>query len=246
MELPSLPVQLVIETAGVLREVDVNIQVPDATVGDLIDALGYRAGDGAAGVVADGRSLQAYLALSEAGLHDGSLVRLGARHAEPVAGPVRGLVLSVVGGVDAGRRVGLRPGRTVIGREHTCEVTLSSSTVSSRHCVVELDHLGEVTVEDLGSKNGTWVGSDRVAAPCALSAGEILQVGAVQLMVSDAGRDDRPVLLRARGPVGTLLLTGRLGLCPLRTSQRSRFPNRWVTHRRSSRFRGFRCSRHSR
>lgn len=70
-------VQLVIETAGVARDVDVNVQVPDATVGDLLEALGYPAGDGVAGIVVDGRLLQAYLALTETGLHDGAVVRLG-------------------------------------------------------------------------------------------------------------------------------------------------------------------------
>jgi hypothetical protein len=37
-------VQLVIETAGVVGDVDVNVQVPDATVGDLFEALGHRTG----------------------------------------------------------------------------------------------------------------------------------------------------------------------------------------------------------
>lgn len=191
-------VQLVIETAGVARDVDVNVQVPDATVGDLLEALGYPAGDGVAGIVVDGRLLQAYLALTETGLHDGAVVRLGPDREGASSVPVRGPVLAVVGGVDAGRRIPLCPGRTLIGRDDTCDVTLSSSAVSSRHCVLEVDHLGEVVVEDLGSKNGTWIGSEMVRDRHTLSPGQIMQLGAMRLVLLEREPHDRPALLGAQ------------------------------------------------
>lgn len=198
--------QLVIDTAGVVREVDVNVQVPDATVGDLLDALGCPAGDGGAGIVVDGRFLQAYLALAETGLHDGAVVRVGvavgAGGERAPTGPVGGPVLAVVGGVDAGRRIGLCPGRTVIGRDAGCEVTLVSPAVSSRHCVVDVEHPGTVVVEDLESKNGVWVGGERVRDRRPVSPGEIILVGAAQLTVLERECRDRPVLLGARRGAG--------------------------------------------
>ncbi|MGH3772440.1 MAG: hypothetical protein ACRDRW_13770 [Pseudonocardiaceae bacterium] len=104
--------QLVIDTAGVIREVDVNVQVPDATVGDLLEALGCRVGEG---IVVDDRFLQAYLALAETRLHDSAVVWVGAGRERVPTSPARGPVSAVVGGVDAGQRVELRPGRTVVG-----------------------------------------------------------------------------------------------------------------------------------
>jgi len=195
-------VQLVIETAGVVRDVDVNVQVPDATVGDLLEALGHRADDGVAGIVVEGRFLQAYLALTETGLHDGAVVRPGVGHERPSIDPIRGPILAVVGGVDAGLLVGLRPGRTLIGRADTCDVTLTSSTVSARHCVVEVDPLGGVVIEDLGSRNGTWIGSEPVRGRRKVSPGEIILLGAVHLTLLERERDDRPALLGAQRTAG--------------------------------------------
>lgn len=191
--------QLVIDTAGVVRDVDVNVQVPDATVGDLLEALGYRVSDGAAGIVVDGRFLQAYLALTEAGLHDGAVVRLEAGRERSAT--VRGPVLAVVGGVDAGRRLVLPPGRTVIGRDTACDMTLAGSAVSAQHCVLDVASPGHVTVADLESKNGTWIGGERVRDPRPVPLGEILLVGAVRLMLLDE-RLDRPALLGAQRSAG--------------------------------------------
>ena len=193
--------QLVIDIAGVVREVDVNVQVPDATVGDLLEALGCRAGDGVAGIVVEG-FLQDYLALSESGLHDGAVVRVGAGRERVSTGPGGGPVLAVVGGVDAGRRVALRPGRTVIGRDDGCDVRLASPTVSSRHCVLDVEDLGRMVVEDLESKNGTWVGGEMVRERRAVAPGEVILVGALQLTVVEHEHNDHPVLLGAQRSVG--------------------------------------------
>jgi DNA segregation ATPase FtsK/SpoIIIE, S-DNA-T family len=195
-------VQLVVETAGVVRDVDVNVQVPDATVGDLLEALGCRAGDDVAGIVVDGRFLQAYLALTETGLHDGAVIRVGSGRKRAPIDPVGGPVLAVVGGVNAGWRIGLRPGRTVIGRDDSCDVTLVSPAVSSRHCVVDVDHLEGVIVEDLESKNGTWIGSQRVRNRRTVSPGEVILVGTVQLTLLKPERDDRPALLGTQQSAG--------------------------------------------
>ena len=186
-------VQLVIETAGSARDVDVNVQVPDATVGDLLEALGHRGTDGARGISVDGRFLQTYLTLAEAGLYDGAVIRLAPGASKPVSAVIRdGPVLAVVAGIEAGHRVRLPPGRVVIGRDPACDMTLDSSTVSARHCVVEVDQLGRITVEDLSSRNGTWVDDEAVAGSRVLAPGVILRLGAVHLTLFDRERDDQP------------------------------------------------------
>ncbi|MCA1676615.1 MAG: FHA domain-containing protein, partial [Actinobacteria bacterium] len=185
--------QLVIETAGSARDVDVNVQVPDATVADLLEALGQGGTDGTRGIAVDGRFLQGYLTLGEAGLHDGAVIRLGPSASTPVGAVVRDVpVLAVVAGVDAGHRVPLRPGQVVIGRDPACDVTFDSSTVSARHCAIEVDQLGRITVEDLSSRNGTWVDDAAVAGSRVLVPGEILRLGAVHLTLFEREHDDRP------------------------------------------------------
>ena len=76
----------------------------------------------------------------------------------------------------AGRRVPLRPGEHVIGRDADVALRLDSSTVSRRHAriVVALD--GAV-VDDCESKNGTFRGSERVTSATRLADGDVIRIG---------------------------------------------------------------------
>lgn len=63
-----------------------------------------------------------------------------------------------------------------IGRSTSCEVQLTSGLVSRRHARLTLSQLG-VSVEDLGSRNGIYVNSVRVAGSVRLKPGDRLSVG---------------------------------------------------------------------
>jgi S-DNA-T family DNA segregation ATPase FtsK/SpoIIIE len=201
--------QLVLEGAGQLRDIDVNVQVPDATIADLLDALGDRATAGARGIVVNGQFLRGNLGLAQAGLHDGAVVRLVAGpSSRPSATVSGGPALAVVAGVDAGHRSSVWPGRTmVIGRDAGCHIVLSGSSVSARHCAVDIDHLGRVIVQDLQSHNGTWIDDEPVREPRILPPGATLRLGAVHLTLSDREPDDRSVvheLARQHGTSGSV------------------------------------------
>jgi DNA-binding NtrC family response regulator len=59
------------------------------------------------------------------------------------------------------RRVGLSKERLVVGSSTTADLVVHDATVSSRHCALSV--LGDgVAIEDLGSLNGTFVGSARI------------------------------------------------------------------------------------
>lgn len=49
-----------------------------------------------------------------------------------------------------------------LGRAPTSDIVLSDSSVSSRHAEVTLES-GGIRIEDLGSKNGTWLGGQQLA-----------------------------------------------------------------------------------
>ncbi len=72
----------------------------------------------------------------------------------------------------------LREGRTVVGRDRSAEVFLDDSTVSRRHARLVVDG-PNVTIEDLGSKNGTFVSGRKVEGVAALKDGDEIQVGSV-------------------------------------------------------------------
>jgi DNA-binding winged helix-turn-helix (wHTH) protein len=74
----------------------------------------------------------------------------------------------------------LAEGENVIGRDPRCDVWLDVPGVSRRHARVLVS--GDVvTVEDLGSKNGTYVADTPVVEPRPLHDGEMLQVGPVDV-----------------------------------------------------------------
>jgi serine phosphatase RsbU (regulator of sigma subunit) len=64
-----------------------------------------------------------------------------------------------------------------LGRSAPAEVILEGSTVSRRHCRLEL--LGDsIVLSDLGSTNGTYVNSERISAPIVLEDGVRITIGA--------------------------------------------------------------------
>jgi hypothetical protein len=64
----------------------------------------------------------------------------------------------------------LRPGEHVLGRSEEAQVRLDAPGVSRRHARVVVTDDG-ATIEDLASKNGTFVGEQRLAGPTALHDG---------------------------------------------------------------------------
>ena len=80
----------------------------------------------------------------------------------------------------AGEEVALRDGENVIGREEDAAVWIESASVSRRHARIVVSG-GQATLEDLGSKNGTFVRGQRITAAVVLANGEQILVGVVPL-----------------------------------------------------------------
>jgi pSer/pThr/pTyr-binding forkhead associated (FHA) protein len=70
----------------------------------------------------------------------------------------------------------LRDGVHVVGRDSAADVALDAGTVSRRHARIAV-HGGHATVEDLGSKNGTFVGEQRVTGVRPLRDGDEIRIG---------------------------------------------------------------------
>lgn len=74
--------------------------------------------------------------------------------------------------------VALLPGENIIGREGDGIIQVKSSTVSRRHARLTLDAAGGI-VEDLGSKNGTYVNDRRIEGPTPIADGDRIRVGSL-------------------------------------------------------------------
>ena len=69
-------------------------------------------------------------------------------------------------------------GPNLVGRDRGCGVWVDSATLSRRHARIVVTE-GKTTVEDLGSKNGTFVNGQQVTHPVALEDNDELQLGSV-------------------------------------------------------------------
>jgi DNA-binding winged helix-turn-helix (wHTH) protein len=77
----------------------------------------------------------------------------------------------------------LDEGEYVLGRDPNVEVYLEAPKVSRRHARITIA-ASRATIEDLGSKNGTFVGDQRVDGSRAIGHGDVITVGSVKLTVT--------------------------------------------------------------
>ena len=106
----------------------------------------------------------------------GYAFRLGNSSAAPAAlldgAAPRGWLM---GGV---AEVALFAGGNVLGREGSGVILLQSSTISRRHARLTIEGRNAV-IEDLGSKNGTYVNDRRVTAPTPVVEGDHVRIGSL-------------------------------------------------------------------
>ena len=93
----------------------------------------------------------------------------------------RRLSLAILDGPDAGQVFRIEKPRITIGRSGA-DLTLNDNESSRQHAAVEIRDMA-ITVQDLGSTNGTLVGGDKITEPVELANQGEFQVGATTLML---------------------------------------------------------------
>ena len=110
--------------------------------------------------------------------------------AEPPAPPDPALRLVVTDGPNVGQTFRLRRSELTIGREEGSDIKLDDLTVSHNHALVRR-HGEVITIEDLRSTNGTTVNGAVISRPVPIAPGDLIMVGAVELLVDDYQTDQR-------------------------------------------------------
>ena len=87
-------------------------------------------------------------------------------------------ILTVKAGADVGRRIECTS-TAVLGRLEG-DIIIDDVEVSRRHATIRVVD-GALTVEDLGSRNGTKVNGSRIGGPTGISVGDVIEVGDTQL-----------------------------------------------------------------
>ena len=85
-------------------------------------------------------------------------------------------VLKVVGGKNDGRQIKISVPEFVIGRGDKAHLKPSSELISRMHCAIRLKD-GKVEIEDLGSRNGSFVNNEQLTGPYVAKSGDRLRVG---------------------------------------------------------------------
>src|SRR5689334_6887645 len=69
----------------------------------------------------------------------------------------------------------------VVGRGSEADLQLDDESVSRRHALFRVGEDELASVDDLGSRNGTFVNDRRIAGRVQLEAGDVIALGACQL-----------------------------------------------------------------
>jgi pSer/pThr/pTyr-binding forkhead associated (FHA) protein len=78
------------------------------------------------------------------------------------------------------REIALGEGENLFGREDDAVVWIDDAAVSRRHARIVIDESGAV-LEDLGSKNGTYLRARRLQSPAKLTDGDRITIGTASL-----------------------------------------------------------------
>src|SRR5947208_1824244 len=99
-------------------------------------------------------------------------------------------LLRVLSGEQSGDTLELAGNAVVIGRHPTCDIRITDDTVSRRHaCILEQDD--GYYVEDLGSRNGTYVNGRKLANSVRLSNLDKINIFDTTVEFRDDGENGR-------------------------------------------------------
>ena len=90
--------------------------------------------------------------------------------------------LVVVGGKRPGQEIAVSGPEFLVGRAPECKLRPNSDMVSRRHCMISISE-GRATIRDLGSRNGTLVNDEKIAAEHELRTGDKIKIGPLEFEV---------------------------------------------------------------
>jgi DNA-binding winged helix-turn-helix (wHTH) protein len=106
-----------------------------------------------------------------------------AGHTPVAGGPVCRLIWH-------GESIEVPAGQSIIGRDRGCAVQIDADSVSRQHARLSVDGR-DASIEDLGSKNGTWVAGERIRGPVSLTGGICFRLGS-ETVRFESIIDERP------------------------------------------------------
>ena len=202
---------LVLDPKGRWHPVEVFVPAKETVVGDLCRAICHSLGlEGEYSLAPFDESipLSWESTLRESGLLEGDRLVIVPEEEEGWNGRrdqrmSSSVELVVVGGPRQGRRIRLSNGSFTVGRAADCTVQIEDDAISGHHLEVTVDASDQVTVRDLGSKNGTFIAGVRLREPKVVG-NEVIEVGGTLLRLEPAR-----ATVRSPAPSGQRVGLGR-------------------------------------
>ena len=97
------------------------------------------------------------------------------------------------------REIALEPGENLIGRDREAIVWIDDESVSRRHARISVGPEG-ATIEDLGSKNGTYLRGRKIRGAAVLADRDAVKIGPASLTIREMKRTGSTRSTRGKGP----------------------------------------------
>ncbi len=97
------------------------------------------------------------------------------------------LLLKVIAGPNAGAEISIQKNRSyIIGKDpNSCDIVFQDVSVSTNHARLSVKEKGEIELEDLGSKNGTFVDGKPLEGRKDITPQNLIQMGTTTFLVID-------------------------------------------------------------
>lgn len=143
-----------------------------------------------------------------------------------------GLYLEVLFGPDKGRKIPLLHSPVVLGRTEECQIVMEDLLVSRRHLLLTWS-AAQVTLQDLGSVNGTRIAGNKVSE-CALAPEQTFEIGSSVLVLRKGSvpaetRERSLAMNVATQPLNPVRISGTVpGMARVRSSEMRQVPSGWL------------------
>src|SRR5262249_8369277 len=114
----------------------------------------------------------------------------------------------------AARKLSLDRPVTTVGRSSMNDLPISDKMLSRQHARIVRDTDGGLTVEDLGSRNGTFLNGERLTTVQTLKPGDRITVGGVTLKVESESTTRVRIEGGGEDPLDNTILKGPPRLLP--------------------------------
>ncbi len=86
-------------------------------------------------------------------------------------------VLLILSGNFLGKSFILNRSLTIIGRDQDCDIQIDDPLISKKHCKIIINQDGHFQIEDLDSKNSTYLNGKIIKKPVIMNYGDRIIIG---------------------------------------------------------------------